>query len=153
MAQVRVAAGAGHAGAAYAEGVVVQLFDGFFCDRLPEAGPPGARLKLRFRTEQRGAAADAAVDSRLMVVPVLPRERHLRAVVPGDVVGAGRELLPPFVITFDHFGDMHYIFALAGISEFHDRDFLRLARRDRALLRTGFGCRCFFREKAHTPEV
>src|SRR5262249_51988801 len=120
MAEVRVTAGAGHGRAAHAEGVVIELFHVFLRDRLPETGPTGARLKLGFRAEQRGAAADAAIDPRFMVIPVLSGKRHLRALVPGHVVSAGRELLVPFLVALDQLGDMNLTFALASISEFHD---------------------------------
>src|SRR5277367_2410950 len=44
-------------------------------DRLPEARPAGSGIKLRLRVEQRVVAADAAVQTFVVQLPILSRIR------------------------------------------------------------------------------
>ncbi len=64
--------------------VVLLVFDVLLADWSPEAWPTGAGLELRIRTEQVVATTDALIDSFLMVVPVLARERPLGSFLSGD---------------------------------------------------------------------
>src|SRR5207237_3936211 len=74
--QVRVATSAFHRCAPHAKRAVADLLHVLFGNRLVETGPARARLKLCIGTEQRRAAANAAISSLLVVVPVLARESH-----------------------------------------------------------------------------
>jgi len=96
----------------------------FFADRLRETWPAGARIKLGCGVEQRGITANATVETFVVQVPVLPRKRHLGAVMAGDIKHVGRKLLPPFAIALHDLGNMNRAFALTGIGEFHNRDVL-----------------------------
>src|SRR5215469_7462108 len=95
MAQVSIATAAGHGSAHHAEARVAQLFYVLLRDRLPEARPAGTGLELGIGVEQRRITADAAIQTGLVVVPVLAGEGHLGAVMTGDLESVGRKLLAP----------------------------------------------------------
>src|SRR5262245_61370048 len=63
--------------------------------RLVEARPARARLELRVGAEERAPAAGAAVDPRIVLVPVHARECALRALLPEDLVLLRRQALAP----------------------------------------------------------
>ena len=65
---------------------------------LDEARPARARVVLRVRAEELGAAARAPVDARLLRVPVRPGERSLGALPPQDRVLLGRQALAPLLV-------------------------------------------------------
>ena len=65
-----------------------------------KSGPAAAGVKFAFSVEQRLAAADAAINARLMVVPIFAGEGSLRSFLPCDVILFGRELLTPLVVGF-----------------------------------------------------
>src|SRR6185369_12817934 len=69
MSEMGIAAGAEHFGPFREQRIVRTLKDIFRSYRLPETRPAGSRLVLVFRAEQVVAAADAAVDPLLVVVP------------------------------------------------------------------------------------
>ncbi len=73
--------------APHEKALVLLVFDVLLADWSPEAWPPGAGLELRIRTEQVVATTNALIDSFLMVVPVLARERPL-----GSFLSRNREL-------------------------------------------------------------
>src|SRR5262245_12113842 len=80
--------------------VAAVLFHGdiFLLRRLPEAGPAAAGLELVIGAEQLGAAAHAAVDAGLVIVPVLAGEGALRAVLARHLELLRRQLLLPLCI-------------------------------------------------------
>src|SRR6185436_19728212 len=61
--QVRVAASAADLVPLHEQGAVLADLDVLLRDRIPEAGPARARLELRVRAEELGAAGDAPVDA------------------------------------------------------------------------------------------
>src|SRR5690606_2387162 len=67
----------------------------------PEARPAGPRVVLGVRIEQRGPAAHAAVDARLLRIPVLARERPFSAALTGHVVLFGRQAPAPLLVGQD----------------------------------------------------
>src|SRR5215203_3328212 len=65
------------------------------CDRLKEARPAGPRIEFRIRREQRQTAADAGVNSGLLVVEQVPAERRFGSLIPQDAkLCRGEALLP-----------------------------------------------------------
>src|ERR1043165_2094264 len=95
---MRVATSAFHRRAPHSKRGVVDLLHVLFGNWLIEAGPARTRLKLCVGVEQRRAAANAAIDTLLMVVPVFAGESPLRAFFARHVVSPRRKLLPPFVL-------------------------------------------------------
>jgi hypothetical protein len=63
--------------------VVPQFVDICRYDRLGEAWPAGAGIKLVGRSEQRFAGNDVDIDARLFVVVIFPRERALSTTLLG----------------------------------------------------------------------
>src|SRR5678815_3342621 len=98
VTQMRIAARAQHFGAPHEEAAILLERDGFFRHRRPEARPARAGIVFRRRFEQRRAAADAAIEARLLVVPMLAGERPLGAVLARDVILLGRQLFFPLGI-------------------------------------------------------
>src|ERR1700723_3727612 len=82
-----VALAAGDSRALHPQGHIPYLDDILLGDRLPEAGPAGAGLKLGFRTEEGIIAADAAIEAVIVVVPGAAGIWPLRAGKPGDLHG------------------------------------------------------------------
>ena len=74
-----------------------------------EARPARAGVVLRLGAKERRAASDAAVDAFLLVIPVLAGKGPLGAMLPGDPVLLGGELLSPFL-----FGLLYFLYH-AGI--------------------------------------
>src|SRR5215472_4099881 len=113
MAQVRIAGGTQHFGAAHRVTRIHLLADILASNRRVEAGPAAARVELRVGLEKRRTAAHAAVHARLLGVPVLAAERTLGAFLPRDVELLGCELLLPFGIAFPDLVD-HVFFSCMG---------------------------------------
>src|SRR5579871_1009147 len=124
---MRIAKLAFHSGAAHAKSAVSNGRHIFFGNWLVKTGPAGAGLKLGIRAEERRATAHAAIDPRLMVVPVLAGKSHLRAIFARYIVSARRKLLLPLALTLHHLGNVHLVFALTGIGKLHNINFLRSA--------------------------
>src|SRR3712207_2244207 len=61
-----------------------------------KARPARARIVLRLGPKERCAASDTAINAFLLIIPILPRKGPLRAVLPGDPILLGGELLAPF---------------------------------------------------------
>ena len=143
VAEMRIAERAGDRGAHHAEGLVLDLDDVLLGDRLPEARPAGAGIELRVGIEERGVAADAAVEAGGMVVPIRPGEGLLGALLAGDVEGdrarAASATRPRSSRPCRALGAE----ALAGIGEKRDRDLAGLADDGRRRRRR--------RDKAPTP--
>src|SRR5215472_12289651 len=112
-----IAAAASHSRAHHAEGAVANLFHVLRRDRLPEAWPAGAGIELGAGVKKRRAAADAAIQTLVMLVPVLTGESHLRAVMAGNFESAGRELLLPLAFALHDLGHVNRTRALSGIGE------------------------------------
>ena len=95
MAEMCVALAALDLRARHSEAFVGGLNHVFFCEGLPEAGPAGARFKLGLGAEKSVVAADAAIDSVLVVVPSASGVGTFGAGIAGHLVGDGWELLLP----------------------------------------------------------
>jgi len=106
MAKMRIALAALDLSARHSEAFVAGLIHVFLGDGLPEAGPTGARFKLGLGAEESVVAADAAIDSVVVIVPGATGVRPLRAAVPGHLVGGRRELLLPVRIGLDDAGTL-----------------------------------------------
>ena len=72
-------------------------------ERLPEAGPAAARIELGVSVEQRLIATHAAVDARIMAIPVFTRERRLCAALAAHLVLFRGEFVAPFGVSFFYF--------------------------------------------------
>ena len=92
-------------GALHAEAAIGVSRDVFLGDQSPEAWPTGAGFELRIRVKQRGRAADAAVNPRVVIFCVLAGERRFGTLAPGDVELLGVELFLPFGVRLDEFID------------------------------------------------
>ena len=98
MTQMSAAVLAMNLDSAHAVAVVDFRLDIAVRHRRGKARPAGAGVELRGAVEQRLAAANAAVEAILMIVPVRASERALSTLFTGYVVLLGRELfLPVFV--------------------------------------------------------
>src|SRR5262249_31717926 len=95
MPQMRVAFLAQHFGALHEQRIVLLRLNVFVSRRRPETRPAGAGIELLRGPEQRRAAARAAVEAVLVVVPVPAREGTLRAGLAGDGKLVGRQFLLP----------------------------------------------------------
>src|SRR5262245_51702098 len=95
---MRVALTAKRLGSAHKEAIVFFSGNIFFRHRRPETRPAGSRIKLGIRAKQLVAAATATVDALLMVIPILPRERGLRAFLSRDMKLFVRQLFFPLGI-------------------------------------------------------
>ena len=72
VTDVGVAQLARDGGALHAEAHVDLFIDIVLVDRLPEARPAGVRFEFRLGVEECRVAADAAIDSFVVQVPVSP---------------------------------------------------------------------------------
>src|SRR5512134_44081 len=99
--EVRGAARAVHLRAAHEVARVLLRLDRVGRDRLPVGRPAGPGVELVRRAKQRLAAADATVHALLVVVPVLPAERALGAVLARNAVLLVGELLAPLGVGLD----------------------------------------------------
>src|SRR5258708_32508236 len=120
MAQVGITQSASHGRARHAESAVLDVLNVLLGYRLPETRPAGAGFKLGIGTEKRVAAADAAVETFVMRVPVFAGKSHLCIFMARDVKGIGRELLFPFAVTLDDLGLVDHAFAFAGVGKLHN---------------------------------
>ena len=68
-----------------------------------EAWPTRSRVVLRLRAKERHAASDASIDAFLLMIPILPRKGPLGAMLSGDPVLRGGELLSPFLFGLPYF--------------------------------------------------
>src|SRR5579862_2867314 len=71
---------------------------------LEKAWPPGARIKLRLRREQRQPATNAIINPRLVLIVKGAAKGRLRPLAARDSILVRRQLLPPFGVGLDHFG-------------------------------------------------
>src|SRR6185295_17293800 len=101
--QMRVACCAAHFGAPHEERAVVVLAHGAFCDRCEKARPAGARFEFGGGRKQRRAAGDAVEHALALFLIERAGEGALGAVLAGDMILLGCELLAPFGIGLDHF--------------------------------------------------
>src|SRR5260370_37280721 len=111
MAQVGITQSASNGRATHAKSVVLDVLNVLLGYRLPETRPAGTGFKLGIGTEKRVAAADAAVETFVVCVPVCAGQSHLCIFIARDVKGSGSELLFPLVVALDHLGLMHHAFS------------------------------------------
>src|SRR3984957_1898982 len=97
MSQMRVALRAGDGRSFHAKSRISDFGDVFSGDRLPEAGPARARLKLSGRVEQRVVATDAAKDALVAQIPVFAGESDLGVGLSRDFVPPRRGFLGPLI--------------------------------------------------------
>lgn len=90
VAQVGIASAAHHFHAAHEQRIIHDQRDMVFIDRLPEAGPAGARIELGIGIKEGLAATVAGEGTFLLRVPVDTRESAFGAFLTGDSrVGLG----------------------------------------------------------------
>src|SRR3712207_4515268 len=95
---VRPARGAVHLSPAHEEAALFLSGDVRSLDGRPEAGPTRAGVVLRLGAEEGRPAAHAAINSLSFVVPVLPRECALGALLTRYSMLLGRQLAPPLLV-------------------------------------------------------
>src|ERR1035437_1015387 len=95
-------------GAAHAVGRVVDRFHILFIDGRIEAGPAAARFELRAGAEQFRVAADAAIGSVVVQVPVFAGEGRFRSALAGDLILFRREFHLPLVVSLLHAFSLHW---------------------------------------------
>ena len=102
-----IAARAMDFGAPHEQCVVRLDADVTFGDRLKETRPAHAGLEFGVRTEQFQVARNAAIDARLMVVPIRACKRALGPALARDAVLFRSEELLPFRVGLRDFFDGH----------------------------------------------
>src|SRR3954454_175105 len=98
VAQMGVAVPADDLGPPHEATVVGSQLDVLEIGGLGEARPAGARVELGVGGEQLGAAADAAVHARGLLVDIGAGEGALGAGLAGHLVLLGRELVAPLLL-------------------------------------------------------
>src|ERR1700683_5061318 len=96
VAQMSFAAAANHFLAGHAVAAVGFRADTVFPSGLPEAGPAGAGMEFRVRSEKRLSAANANVRARRFRIHIRPRERRLCTLPACHLILLRREL--PFPV-------------------------------------------------------
>ncbi len=102
---MRVAKRAEDFGAAHAVAGVGMADDVFFGDRLEEAGPTGAGIEFGFRRKQGQTTTDADVNAGFMVVVKRAAKSWFGPFAASDAVLFWRQLLFPFFVAFNYFGN------------------------------------------------
>jgi len=101
VAQVGVAAGAGHFGADHAVAAVLVLFHRFGCHGSGETGPAGTRVELVPAVEKRRTAAYAVIDAVTFEIVIFACKSGFRASHPAHLELKGSKLLSPLLFRFD----------------------------------------------------
>ena len=96
MAEMAAAIGAQHFCAVHSQAVVVARDDFSLRGDFRKTRPAAAGIKFGVRLEQNLAARRAAIDARLLGVPVFAGERPFRAGLAQDVILFGRQDFAPF---------------------------------------------------------
>src|SRR5262249_37572442 len=103
-----------------AEAAIDVFDDVLFVDRLPETRPARAGFEFRVRAEERGLAADAAIQAFLVVVPGRAGEGEFRVLPSCDVERDLRELFLPLPGALDDLGQLLHAAAGASVGELDD---------------------------------
>ena len=103
MAQMAAALGAIYLGPSHAVTVVVMQLDVALADDVPETGPAGSGMELRFRREQHIATSGANVSAILFGIDVFAGERPFRPRLAQDMILLIGESLPPLLFCFGYF--------------------------------------------------
>src|ERR1700676_5297848 len=125
MPQMRLALPAHHFGARHPVASIGLLRHLRFRGRPPKTRPARPRIKLRFRLEQRLAAAYALIRTGRLGLPEFAGERRLGALAARDVILLGRQLRAPLGVA------LRYFLAHAASSVAHLVSILRQKRRHR----------------------
>jgi len=98
------------------------LFRGYVFrrNRDPEAGPAGAGVELGIREEQRRVAADAAVETVIVVLPEAAGAGQFGVGAARDVERLLTELSEPLFVCLHYFLHVCPAQVLAGIGELHN---------------------------------
>jgi len=100
MPQMRVTTGAQDLDPLHSMGRVRFRCDIFVVYRHEKAGPSGARFEFSLRAKQFSAAGGTAVQTILVIVPILARERAFGAFLTGYIVLFWGEAGSPFGVGF-----------------------------------------------------
>src|SRR5579872_3838657 len=101
VAEMRPAYGALRFDAHHAMAAISLFLDRVAGNRRGEAGPAGARIELRFGSEERRPTCDAAVEPGVLFVPIWAGEGPLGAGLASNPILLGRELGAPFCVALD----------------------------------------------------
>src|SRR6266436_86664 len=134
VAQVRITERAFHFRAHGAVAEVFPLANIFFCDGRPETRPARAGIEFRAGIEERIAAADAAVESRGVLIVKRSRVRPLRGSAPRDIELQRAELLLPLRLALLDFRERRFTQPCSVVGKLHDRHWARVVIR-RSLVR------------------
>ena len=122
VAKMRVALAAGDSRALHPYAHISRLDDILLGDRLPEAWPSRARLKLGFRTKDGIIAADATIETVIVIVPGAAGIGTFRASVPGHFKRNRGKFLFPFGVGSNDSRNRSLSRRLAIIGELDDGD-------------------------------
>jgi len=103
VSQVGVAPDAQDFRPIHAVAVVGVVDDILLGHRLKKAGPTGAGIKFRLRSEQGQSATDAIVNARFMLIVKGAAEGRFGAFVARDLILLLCQLFGPFRVRLDHF--------------------------------------------------
>src|ERR1043166_5027541 len=129
VTEMGIAATTGYRRSNHGERRVEMLLDVASIEGGPETGPAGARLELALRAEERGLAANAAIQPFRMKVPRRARERTLCVGMTGDFERDRRQLPPPLALALHHLRQVADTLLEARVRELGDRYELRRAGR------------------------
>lgn len=87
---------------------------GIALDGLPETGPASAGIVFGVRAEQLGAAADTAINTRVLAIVILAGEGAFGAFFARDLILFRAQLLLPFAVAFINF--VAHLDVLAGVA-------------------------------------
>src|SRR5690242_1363953 len=100
MSEMSATFAAHHFGSPHHETVVLFGFNILFGNRRPETRPAGARVELGIGREKVIPTAGTPIHSLFMMIPILPGERSLGALLAADVILLVGQLFLPFIFAF-----------------------------------------------------
>jgi hypothetical protein len=122
VAQMCLAFRAFHFCSHHAQAHVAVFLNVLFGNRSPKTRPTSVGFELGLRRKQHIPAADAFVQSVLVIVQVLARERPLRAFSARNFKLFRRKLFPSVGIGLLNLFHFPHSFALTGVGKLHNLD-------------------------------
>lgn len=125
MAKMAVATFTRNRSAFHEESFILRRGDVLLRDRLPETRPARAGFEFRAGIEQRRIAADAAIKTRRVIVPINTSKCDFSTRLPRDLEGFRRKLRAPLRLGFRNLRHARAAQLLARSVEILDDDLIR----------------------------